>query len=237
MKKVCLDSVSSTNDYLRRECGGVDDDVVVVADVQTAGRGAGQNRWESERGKNLLLSILIHPVYLKPSKQFLLSMAVSNAIRAVVGHDAEIKWPNDIYVGDRKICGILIENNLSAGRIKDCILGVGLNVNQTVFRSDAPNPVSLKQLTGSDHDRDEILNAILDGFSWECRQIETGREHEVREEYKQHLYRRMGWHQYRAGGEVFKARYHDVADDGRLYLTNEAGETENFGFKEIEFVI
>ena len=237
MKIIHLDSVSSTNDYLRSKYAGKDDDVAVVAEMQTAGRGAGQNRWEAERGKNLLLSILIHPAYLLPARQFLISMAISNAIRSTVGHDAEIKWPNDIYVGDKKICGILIENSLSAGRIKDCIIGVGLNVNQMVFLSDAPNPVSLKQITGEEHDRTQILNNILKRFEQECRLIKDGDEDKVREEYLAHLYRRKGYHRYRAGDESFMAEMIEVANDGRLFLRDDAGRMRSFGFKEIEFIL
>jgi BirA family biotin operon repressor/biotin-[acetyl-CoA-carboxylase] ligase len=141
----------------------------VVADYQTAGRGCGTNRWESERGRNLLFSLLIRPHGLSANRQFHLSMAISLAISETLGQhvgDVSIKWPNDIYWRDGKIAGILIEHTLQGALIKDSIIGVGLNVNQREFRSDAPNPVSLWQISGQETNREELLgefNRVVEG--------------------------------------------------------------------------
>ena len=151
-----ISETDSTNRWLRErnvfEGDGAEPDMVVVADFQTAGRGCGTNSWESERGSNLLFSILLHPKDIKANQQFLISeiiaLALAETIAKRVGEGVSIKWPNDIYWHDRKLCGILIEHRLSGDTIAESIIGVGLNVNQTVFVSNAPNPVSLKQITG-----------------------------------------------------------------------------------------
>ena len=155
---VRLDAVDSTNSFLRTYTPADDEPMtVVVADYQTAGRGLGTNTWESEAGKNLLFSVLVHPTMLPVRSQFLLSeagaLALKEALTDYVKDDIRLKWPNDIYWKDKKLSGTLIETKLAGGRIKDCIFGVGLNVNQEAFHSDAPNPVSLCQILGHEVDK------------------------------------------------------------------------------------
>ena len=205
---------------------------VVVADYQTAGRGCGTNRWEAERGKNLLFSMLIHPKDVPASRQFRLSMAVSlaicEALEELIG-DVSIKWPNDIYWRDGKICGILIENTLTGAVIKDCIIGVGLNVNQRVFHSDAPNPVSLLQISGQDTDRDALLHHILERFGQLLTQ-------DVRQRYLSKLYRRKGFYPYADEKGAFMAEFVDVKDDGHLVLRDDGGTWRTYAFKEVRFI-
>ena len=164
-KIIHIDKTDSTNRWLREHGKG---EVVVVSEFQTAGKGCGTNSWESERGKNLTFSMLIHPEGILANEQFhiteVVSVAMCETLERYGCKEASIKWPNDIYVGDRKICGILIENRLQGSMIKDCIIGIGLNVNQREFRSDAPNPVSLYQLLGRETDLEELLKAFLDAF-------------------------------------------------------------------------
>ena len=134
--------------------------MVLVADYQTAGRGQGTNSWESERGQNLTCSLGFSPEGVKASRQYILSMAIAVALTETLAglpHPVSIKWPNDIYVGDKKICGILIENMLKGEHIRHCIIGIGLNVNQKRFVSDAPNPTSMALESGHDFDREEVL--------------------------------------------------------------------------------
>lgn len=230
-KIVHIDETDSTNRWIR-EHGG-DEDVVVVADYQTAGRGCGTNRWESERGRNLLFSILLHPRDVTATRQFHISMAVSVAIseslEQLIG-DVSIKWPNDIYWRNGKIGGILIEHTLQGSAIRDSIVGVGLNVNQERFVSDAPNPVSLWQITEQPTDRESLLSDILVRF----RRLLC---EDVRSRYLQRLYRRRGFHPYTDAGGVFMARIADVRDDGRLLLVDEGGLERSYAFKEVQFVI
>ena len=249
-----IDETDSTNRWLKSRLtavvGSADNHhatelgtrAVVVADYQTAGRGCGTNTWESERGANLLFSLLIHPTSLPANRQFHISMAVSvaivNTLSSILSPLAphplplSIKWPNDIYVGDRKICGILIENQLQGGCIKDSIIGVGLNVNQQHFVSDAPNPVSLANLTGRLLDRELLLQQLLEAFDTEWTHLEG-----VRSRYLPLLYRRTGFHCYRDALSEFSAELLTVEDDGHLLLRNTDGHDRRYAFKEVQFVI
>lgn len=206
---------------------------VVWADYQTAGKGQGTNSWESERGKNLLFSILYHPQDIPANRQFQISMAVSLAIADALGEqigDVSIKWPNDIYWRNAKIGGILIENRLMGQTIKDSIIGVGINVNQRQFHSDAPNPVSLWQIHGHETDRETLLRSILDRFSLYINK-------DVKSRYVNMLYRRKGFHPYCDKDGAFMAEFKDVEDDGHLVLSKESGQQCRYAFKEIQFVI
>lgn len=229
-KIVHIDETDSTNRWMKENGSG---DMVVVADYQTAGRGCGTNKWESERGKNLLFSILIHPVDIPVFRQFHISMAISLAILdALEQHigDVSIKWPNDIYWRNGKLGGILIENRLQGGCIKDCIIGIGLNVNQEQFFSDAPNPVSLKQIHAEDTDREQLLRDILARFEQYMTQ-------DVKARYLSCLYRRKGFHPYADCNGAFMAEIADVEDDGHLLLRDDNGQERRYAFKEVTFII
>ena len=237
-KIVHVDETDSTNRWMKKNGEG---EMVVVADFQTAGKGCGTNTWESERGKNLLLSVLIHPQKVTARTQFIITQIVSVALCNTLQQVMEpltttlppisIKWPNDIYVGDKKICGVLIENRLEGHRIKDCVIGIGLDVNQTEFKSDAPNPVSIKQLTGRDTDRDELLHLFLN-------QLQQAVENKgIHQDYKNRLYRRKGLYPFEANGTRFMATVVGTTDDGRLMLQNDEGIAHLYRFKEITFII
>lgn len=160
MKVIRLKEVDSTNRYLH-DCQQLPDgqSVLVVADYQTAGRGQGSNTWESEPGKNLLFSLAIQPKFVPVRRQFLLAEAEALAIKEALDSYTDgitLKWPNDVYWQDRKISGTLIETSLSAGAVKRCVFGTGIDVNQREFYSDAPNPVSLYQILGHEVPLDEL---------------------------------------------------------------------------------
>ena len=227
-----------------------DANMVVVAEYQTAGKGCGSNTWESERGKNLTFSVLLHPTEIRAKWQFQISEAVSVALcetleqlfRALgptgsfpdsVEQEVTIKWPNDIYVGDRKICGILIENRLKGSMITDSIVGIGLNVNQREFLSDAPNPVSIYQLTGEETDREALLQAFLAELS---KAMEMEPE-ALTEAYHRRLYRRVGMHRFSDSLGEFEAKVLNVLDDGRLVLLDAEGKARMYAFKEVAFCL
>ena len=227
-KIVHIDETDSTNRWIMNH-----DSDVVWADFQTAGRGCGTNKWESERGKNLLFSVKIHPVDVPVQKQFHISMAISLAICEALGQqigDLSIKWPNDIYWRNAKICGILIENTLQGSRIKDSVIGVGINVNQQQFLSDAPNPVSLWQIHGQETSREQLLHDILNRFERLLGQ-------NLRQQYLSMLYRRKGYHPYTDVDGAFMAEIVDVEDDGHLLLCDEGGRQRRYAFKEVQFII
>lgn len=229
-KEIYIAETDSTNRYLREH--PTTDDVVVTTDYQTAGRGCGSNTWESERGQNLTFSVLIHPTGVEAARQFRLSMAISlaivDALSCYVAEGLSIKWPNDIYWHDRKLCGILIECTLSGQTIRDCIIGVGLNVNQLRFVSDAPNPVSLRQITGREFDREEVLQRVLGAFD------PCGAD---ADRYRSLLYRRVGFHAYCDAQGTFEARLVTVEDDGHLVLEDRRGCRRRYAFKEVQFVL
>ena len=227
-----ISETDSTNHWLREHPS--EHDVVVVADYQTAGRGCGSNTWEAERGKNLLFSLLVHPENVRATAQFHISMAVSLAIcEALEQHigDLSIKWPNDIYWRNGKLGGILIENRLQGGVIRDSIIGVGLNVNQQRFHSNAPNPVSLWQICGQETDRMQLLDDILSRFDG------NHVADDVKARYVARLYRRKGFHPYADKEGAFMAEFVDVESDGHLLLHDEYGRQRRYAFKEVTFVL
>ena len=230
-KIVHIDETDSTNRWLREQGG--EENMVVWADYQTAGRGCGTNHWESERGKNLTFSMLLHPHDVPAQKQFHISMAISLALCKALGQhigDLSIKWPNDIYWRDGKIGGILIEVTLQGNKVKDCIIGIGLNINQRVFRSDAPNPVSMWQICEQETDCEQLLQEILQAF-----QEYMGKSN--KDEYQSMLYRRKGFHPYADKDGAFMAEIIDVEDDGHLLLRDDNGQLRRYAFKEVTFII
>ena len=234
-----LPETDSTNHWLRDHEGKGDQ--LVWTDYQTAGRGCGTNSWESEQGKNLLFSVLLHPKGVAAASQFILSMANALALRDALADYVDgikIKWPNDIYWHDKKIAGTLIETTLSGSNIKTCIIGTGLNVNQTVFRSDAPNPVSLCQVLGHEVDRQEVLQKIVQHLAKYLDWLNFGALIPIRTLYRFSLYRRGETHRYRfVDGKEEECLLMDVDDDGHLVLQRANGEVSHLAFKEVSFII
>ena len=239
------DSIGSTNTYLRELNGGdpAFDYEVAVAGFQTAGRGQKGNSWESEAGKNLLFSILAHPANLPVKEQFYISeaiaLAVSDSVITAIGPEfaayVSVKWSNDVYWKDFKMAGILIENTLQGERILDTVVGVGLDVNQEKFLSDAPNPISLKNITGKEFDIDSLLNDIIDHFIG-YMELPADKRPEVDALYRSRLYRREGYHKFRDGNGEFSARIEGIRPDGCLMLQTAAGEHHTYEFKQVQFV-
>lgn len=220
-----IEECRSTNEAIDRMAAHGE---ALMARVQTAGRGQRGNAWESEPYKNITMSIMLRPEQLPASRQFELSEAVALGVADLLvglGIDGvRVKWPNDVYAGDRKICGILIENVVNGNNIGRSIAGIGLNVNQTEFLSGAPNPVSLKQLTGRDYDVCELGEKLV-----RCVLRRVGQDNHS--EYRRRLWRGEGkWQWETAEGDVFEAGIEDVLADGRLVLS---GCNRRFAFKEV----
>lgn len=240
---VYLDSTPSTNGAARQLLAEqhVAHGTVVYTHCQTAGRGQRGNTWEAEPGANVTMSMILRPDGVAAAEQFFISecvaLAVADVVAQTLGDDCEevcVKWPNDIYVGNRKIAGILIENSLQGSAIESSIAGIGVNVNQRTFRSDAPNPVSLFQLTGSKHNVEELIRCIADNILSNLRRSPL----EVHAEYKERLWRRDGYHGYLTPqGVRFDARIVDVASSGLLLLRPVDGEPKWFAFKEVSAVL
>ena len=239
VKTLYLEETDSTNDFLRHYTPREDEDMTVVwTDFQRKGRGQGSNQWESEAGKNLTFSVLIHPDKVRAQDQYIISMAVAETMHRflsdMVDAAIQIKWPNDIYVGDSKIGGILIENHLSGEHIKDCIIGIGLNVNQTVFVSDAPNPISMRMIDDREWNREEVLQGLISELVW---QFQHFRFDIIRKKYRRHLYRREGFYPYRDAEGEFEAEMLEVENDGHLVLLDTEGRQRRYAFKEVAYVI
>ena len=224
----------------------------IRTDFQTAGRGQAGNSWESEEGKNLLFSALLRYNNIRATEQWRLSMLVTVALWEVLANylpqeQLSIKWPNDIYFGDKKLVGILIENSLSGQYVGYSIAGIGLNINQTEWLSNAPNPISMKQIMGQEYDAETLMNEWIHAIAnWETQSTET-----IQTAYLQHLYRREGWHTYverevsvaptaiaQSGIEgAFLAMFAGITPQGELVLRTTNNEEKTYHFKQIRFVL
>ncbi len=237
-----ISETNSTNNYLKEllQTQNVDEGTVVWADFQSAGKGQRGNGWESEAGKNILFSIVLFPSFIKAGEQFILSQIVSLAVANCLQEYTEgisIKWPNDIYWNEKKICGILLENTILEDNIGHSVAGIGININQENFRSDAPNPVSLKQITNRDYNLEEILKTVVDNINVYYQQINIGKTDSLIKQYKESLFRKDGYHLYNDGLSNFLARIQDVDSSGILILKTKEGEERHFAFKEVKYII
>ncbi|GHT25109.1 biotin--[acetyl-CoA-carboxylase] ligase [Bacteroidia bacterium] len=243
MNIIRIQATDSTNRHLKKLSDGdphLPEGTTLVASVQTAGRGQAGNGWEAEAGKNLTFSVLLYPRFLSAGQHFLLSEAVALAVVEPLKMDARVKWPNDIYVGDRKMAGILIENDWQGDHIRRSIVGIGLNVNQLEFTSDAPNPISIKQITGADTDLDALLGEILQHIYKVYKQLDDCRGGDlsrpiVAQMYAEKLYRKTGFFDFADKNGIFRAEIQSVSDDGRLHLATADGELRAYAFKEVAF--
>ena len=238
---VRLEVTDSTNNYANRQIreNGLSEGTVFLAHEQTSGRGQQKNVWESEPGENLLFSIVLCPDFLEIRRQFKLSKVVTLGIYKALNKYVDslrIKWPNDIYAGDQKLGGILIENSVMSGLLKSAIVGIGLNVNQTVFYSDAPNPVSLQLLTNQHYDCEVILSEILSGINWYYALLRDGQEDVIDQEFISVLYRLNEIHFYKAEDDIFEGEIIGVNEIGQLIIRKDDGTIVEFHFKEVEFL-
>lgn len=234
-----LDTVGSTNDVARG--AEYHDGDIVWADFQTAGRGQRGHSWESRAGENLTFSVVLEPHFLPVAEQFMLLEAVALALYdffAELGVDTKIKWTNDIYVGDKKAVGILIEHSYSGGKLSRTIVGIGINVNQREFSADIPNPVSLALLTDKNYDREALLKQFEKCLSCRYSQLRNGEWGELQTDYHSVLYRRDKKHTYAlADGTRFEGVIRGVKPTGDLIVEWEDGKQRSYLFKEIEFVL
>lgn len=241
-KIIVLNETDSSNNYANELIlsNAAEEGTVVLTQFQLKGKGQIGNHWESEDGKNMLASIVLYPNFLHAGKQFLLSKLVSLALVEFLQDEIDdvlIKWPNDIYVGDKKIAGILIENKIKGRNLYSTVLGLGLNLNQVNFLSDAPNPISLQQITGKEYNPKIVLERILEIFFNWYERLNDENLHEVDLAYYAQLFRRGKWEKYIADGMEFEARISGIGEFGQLQLEKRIGEIVEFMFKEVEFVL
>ncbi len=214
--------------------------LLVITSHQTAGRGQRGNGWEARPGENLTLSLILQPTFLNAGAQFALSVAVSLGVyeffREWLDDGLIIKWPNDLYVGHRKLGGILIENTLTGTQLSYAVVGLGLNINQLEF--SVPTATSLRREIGQPYpfDLEAVLDRLLLRLEAEYRHLRDGRYPELKARYLRHLFRYQEWHPYRRNGQIFNACLVGISESGQLALETEQG-LEYFGMKEVEFVM
>ena len=247
-----LDEVDSTNTFLRN-LDSPDDQrmTLVTAEFQSAGRGSGENHWESAKGENLLFSLRVMPSNLPVCRMFAISEATAMAIKESLdtllsltppkgGWGVSIKWPNDIYFEDSKVAGMLIENDLQGAMVRRSTIGIGINVNQRRFLSDAPNPRSLADIVGHDIERRFVLEHFMERFTHYMKLIDEGKEDvldALHEHYKAHLYRRDEEHKYVDEMGTFCAKLVDVEPSGYLILQDTEGKQRRYEFKQVRFIL
>ena len=242
---VFLHETDSTNlEVIRRyEKGDLKVPSVVVADYQTAGKGYDDHYWESEKGKNLLISMAWKPVHIEPSGQFVItqivSLALTDLLKNILGQEKKIKikWPNDIYVNDRKIAGILIQNYIQGDQIDLSVIGVGFNVNQKQFLPETPNPTSVLLETGKIFDTKTLLQSLLKKFNaYYYKNLSSTKE--IGELYHNQLYRLDELSHFKIGeNKTVTGIIRGVNGYGQLLFQMENGPLRAFHFKEIEYII
>jgi BirA family biotin operon repressor/biotin-[acetyl-CoA-carboxylase] ligase len=248
MNIIRVQTADSTNRLLktwvkRYPPSALEEGTMVMADVQTAGRGRGNTSWEAEPGKNITCSLLLYPTFLSLKQPFLLSEVVALGVKETLDSVAgrfqpfTVKWPNDIYYEDRKIAGILIENELMDRQITRSIVGIGINVNQEVFTSDAPNPISLRQLIGVPIPLDGLLETMYRQIMQWYQKLKDGQFESITMAYHSALYRKTGFHSYEDKSGQFNAQIQSVSADGFLHLVTDMGDVRRYAFKEVSFVM
>jgi len=241
MNIIPVETVASTNSFLKELAHRqiLEEGTVIVTRNQTEGRGQRGNSWESEAGKNITCSMLLYPSFLPVQRFFLLSEAVALGVKETLDAYTDgiiLKWPNDVYYQERKIAGILIENELTGNTYSLSIAGIGLNVNQEHFLSGAPNPVSLKQITGMNYDTGIILEELVRNILYRYEQLKAGDTENLIRMYHEALYRKTGFHRYEDGEGNFSARINRVSDDGLLHLVTDRNEERSYTFKAVHFL-
>ncbi len=246
MGKVFLnfDTLPSTNEYALDLLAKSkpSEGTVISALHQTAGRGQYGSRWDSEGGKAITLSVIFRPVFLNISQQFNLNIAIALAVHDLIRKNApyvdlHVKWPNDIYIGHKKLGGILIQNAISNKKIASSVVGIGLNINQLKFPPELPNPTSLLLSTEREYNRDTLIQDLCTSLEVRYLQLKAGKIDELKNDYYQTLYNFQTPAKYeRANGEQFVGIITGVSPEGQLCVQGGRGVEERFGFKEIRVV-
>jgi BirA family biotin operon repressor/biotin-[acetyl-CoA-carboxylase] ligase len=239
---IFVKNLPSTNTYVAElaKNNDIPEGTLVYTNYQSAGRGQMGKSWESEDSKNLLISVLLYPSIINPADQFIISMIISLGICDFLMRYipvCSIKWPNDIYISNDKIAGILIENKIMGDRIKITVAGIGLNINQQKFISGAPNPVSLSLITEKQYELPDCLSQLCSNLDNRYKQLTSEDHSHIRQEYVSRLYRFNEWYDYKDINGVYSGRIKSVTDNGRLQIENRAGCINSYSFNEVDFIL
>ncbi|MBK8518597.1 MAG: biotin--[acetyl-CoA-carboxylase] ligase [Saprospiraceae bacterium] len=241
--KIYLEETISTNTYALDLLSKTNppEGTCIITDFQTAGRGQIGRYWHSEAEKNLLVTYIFYPHTLKVKDQFYLNIISGLAMRDVAAHwigNVKIKWPNDIYSGDKKLAGILVQNVLRGDFIKSTIIGVGINVNQQDFPPDIPNPISIALIKGFDIDVELVLRLLSARLEYYYLRLKANRIKILKDEYLNSLYRFNEWAQFSdSDNDTFKGKIAGIDQAGKLILQTETKGLKSFGFREVSYVI
>jgi BirA family biotin operon repressor/biotin-[acetyl-CoA-carboxylase] ligase len=234
--------LDSTNAYLQRKQTEADiRNWVVSADEQTAGKGMGNNGWESEVEKNLTFSMAVDMGFLPAAQQFLLSEAVPLGIIEILddilpSEKLSIKWPNDIFYENRKLAGILINSTIKDNMMDVSIIGIGMNVNQIQFKDWPTHPISLKQITGKTYNLEPLLKQTAISVALQVERLKTD-PLIIEQDYLKRLFRYQTWADYEVNGKIQQLFMTGIDPFGRLLLIDEAKKTYCFDIKEIKFTL
>ncbi len=238
-----LQTVDSTNVYAASliKSEKVEEGTIVWAQEQTSGKGQGDNLWESEPDKNLTFSWILFPFFLPPSHQFLLNKAISLGVYDFINNfilegTVSIKWPNDIYLENNKLGGILISNTICGEVFESAIVGIGLNINQMRFGKEIQNPVSLKQLLGYEVSLQSGLETLINNLDYRYQQLRSGAHEILRNDYRKHLSGYQQWRKFMVGNQTFEGKIDGVDEYGRLVVISRKNESRIFNHGEIEFL-
>lgn len=234
-----LEETTSTNDYLRNYSPSADITVVSTS-FQTKGRGQMGSTWVSDKGKNALFSILVCPKDLKVADGFILSQAMALAIKETLEQyidNVHIKWPNDIYSNNKKICGTLIENTLMGKFVWHSVIGSGINVNQKIFPEGLAAPAtSLYLILGKEQSPSVIVNSIAELFARYYKEIQSGDYICIRERYHNSLYLKDEWNCFQDDSGNFLGRISHVEPDGHIIIVDKASTHRRYAFKQVKLI-
>lgn len=239
-----FDSVESTNSTAHQLVATErpENDTVIWALEQSKGRGQRNNCWVVEPSKNLTFSIVVYPSYMPINRQFSLSEVAATSVVSVISELAadahvSIKWPNDIYIGNKKVGGLLLEHSIMGSSIDYSIVGIGLNVNQVEFPRSLPNPTSLAIETNTEYDLEVLLERLIQSFFSQMELLKSGRYDEIHEAFKTNLFRNEGFHLFENEEGQFTAKIADVRQTGEMVLEMADGRQAAYAFKEVSYVI
>ncbi|MFD1257218.1 biotin--[acetyl-CoA-carboxylase] ligase [Mucilaginibacter terrae] len=237
-----LKEVDSTNTFLKNMLANnepVPEGTVIMAESQVAGRGQQQNKWYSSVGESLTFSILLKPEFIPVSQQFILTCTISlgiyDALQTLVGAQLKIKWPNDIFIGNCKLGGILIENQVQGKVIRNSIIGIGLNINQSEFPHWVSNAVSLKQMLHTDYDLKTLLLEICRHIQYWYIKLKDGNYSQIQAAYLKALYRLNIQGRFKAQDIIFEGIITGINLTGQLLVKNNEVLVA-YNLKEIEFL-
>jgi len=236
-----LDEVESTNNYATSLLASekVEEGTVILTFRQTHGRGYSKNVWESEDFKNLTFSLILLPRFLPASDQFLISQAVSLGLADFLQSKTDgvsIKWPNDLLIDNKKVAGILIENIVSGLNLYTSVIGIGININQTLFNGHLPHATSLSLVTGRQYPLTETLNLIIGEIMKWYKLLKEDHAGTIQKTYLDHLFRIGEKSGFLREDQVFEAQIMGIDEYGQLLLKDSSGKTEAYPFKSVEMI-